>query len=299
MHAKLLLAALLPALGAHGVRILQSNDDGWAEQSIRSLNDALNKAGYDVILSAPAENGSGTGSSDEEPTDVNGGCQYNTCPDQNTPFGANLTNPRLNWVNSFPVTSARFGVERTAPAIWNGAGPELVVSGPNVGHNLWLTLPFSGTVGVATYASKDAGIPAIAFSGSSSVGARSFEEPDVPAQTQVYTELAQYLVDTVVGTGAPYLPADVFLNVNFPKVDDNCASAADFDWILTRVTSGIVSAPDVEHCGSTRLPSETVVALGSGCHIAVSVGDSNDKTTASADKQAEVLAKLGPIFSCL
>lgn len=61
MRAQLLISALLPALGVQGIRILQSNDDGWAELYIRSLNDALNAAGHDVVLSAPAENKSGSG----------------------------------------------------------------------------------------------------------------------------------------------------------------------------------------------------------------------------------------------
>ncbi len=53
--------ALLQALAAHGIRIVQSNDDGWAELYTRSLHDALEASGHDVVLSAPAENKSGTG----------------------------------------------------------------------------------------------------------------------------------------------------------------------------------------------------------------------------------------------
>ena len=55
------LLALLPVLGAQAVRIIQSNDDGWAELYMRSLNDALNDAGHDVVLSGPAEDKSGSG----------------------------------------------------------------------------------------------------------------------------------------------------------------------------------------------------------------------------------------------
>jgi broad specificity polyphosphatase/5'/3'-nucleotidase SurE len=51
---------LLPALGAHGIRIIQSNDDGWAEQYLRSFHNALVDSDHDVVLSAPAENKSGT-----------------------------------------------------------------------------------------------------------------------------------------------------------------------------------------------------------------------------------------------
>jgi broad specificity polyphosphatase/5'/3'-nucleotidase SurE len=54
------LLALLPALGAHGIRIIQSNDDGWAEQYVRSFHNALIASGHDVVLSAPAENKSGS-----------------------------------------------------------------------------------------------------------------------------------------------------------------------------------------------------------------------------------------------
>lgn len=54
---------LLAAESVLGARILQGNDDGWAELYIRSFNDALNAAGHDVVLSAPAENKSGTSKS--------------------------------------------------------------------------------------------------------------------------------------------------------------------------------------------------------------------------------------------
>ncbi len=55
------LLALLPVLGAHGIRIIQSNDDGWAEQYARTFHDALLASGHDAVLSAPAENKSGSG----------------------------------------------------------------------------------------------------------------------------------------------------------------------------------------------------------------------------------------------
>ena len=64
LRDKMRAHAVLPALfvlGARGVRVLQSNDDGWAELYIRSFNDALNAAGHDVVLSGPAENKSGSG----------------------------------------------------------------------------------------------------------------------------------------------------------------------------------------------------------------------------------------------
>jgi 5'/3'-nucleotidase SurE len=57
----------LAVLSAQGARILQSNDDGWAELYVRSFHDALNEAGHDVVLSAPADNKSGTGAHRDKP----------------------------------------------------------------------------------------------------------------------------------------------------------------------------------------------------------------------------------------
>jgi broad specificity polyphosphatase/5'/3'-nucleotidase SurE len=53
------LAAALPL--AHGIRIVQSNDDGWSEINLRTFFNALDAAGHQVVLSGPAENQSGTG----------------------------------------------------------------------------------------------------------------------------------------------------------------------------------------------------------------------------------------------
>lgn len=52
--------ALFP-LASQAVNIISSNDDGWAEVNIRSLYSALTSAGHSVVVSAPAENQSGTG----------------------------------------------------------------------------------------------------------------------------------------------------------------------------------------------------------------------------------------------
>ncbi|KAF4471089.1 acid phosphatase precursor, partial [Fusarium albosuccineum] len=282
--------AILP-LAVQAVRIVQSNDDGWAESYIRTFNDALNKAGYDVVLSAPAENKSGSSSRDEKPTDRKEACQYNSCPANSGPVGSDPKRPDLNWVNSFPVTSIKYGIDTFGPGLWNGAAPELAVAGPNVGTNLWLQVPFSGTVGAACYAAHDAGIPAIAFSGASD-GNTAFNATPVPQRSLVYAELATKLVKKVVDSGKPYLPKDVFLNVNFPKVEGACTDASKFKWVLSRINPGVFSAPDAEWCGGDRLPTETDVILEGGCHISVSIGDATDKTTVDDDRQKVVLEKL-------
>ena len=60
MHFLTLLIILLP-LTAQSINVVLSNDDGWAEKNIRVFYTALTGAGDSVVLSAPAENESGTG----------------------------------------------------------------------------------------------------------------------------------------------------------------------------------------------------------------------------------------------
>ncbi|KAK3374570.1 survival protein sure-like phosphatase/nucleotidase [Podospora didyma] len=299
MRGQALLVALLPHL-AQAIRIIQSNDDGWAELYVRSFHDALNAAGHDVVLSAPAENKSGSSSLDVEPIPRTKECQYDSCPANSGPVGRNASSPRLNWVNSFPVTSMRYGIDTFGPQAWNGAAPELAVSGPNVGSNLFLSVPFSGTVGTAVYAVREEGIPAIAFSGESG-GTLAWNTVPIPARSLVYASLATILTKAIIASGKPYLPEGVWLNVNFPEVTTTCAQPSQFKWALSRINPGFLSLPDVSQCGSSRLPTETDVRdkAGDDCYISVSVGDAADKSTASADKQAVVLQKLKSMLTCL
>jgi 5'/3'-nucleotidase SurE len=185
------------------------------------------------------------------------------------------------------------------PQIWgDNKTAELAVTGPNVGGNRWLQLPFSGTVGAAVEAVKK-GVPAIAFSGASGPGPQNYSVLPVPEIATVYAELATFLVGKVVDSGAPYLPADTFLNVNFPNLSDRCKTVSDFKWVLTRVTFGLFSPDDVHTCGRNKLPTEFEVGFRNDCFISVSVGDAADKTTARADKQAVVLDKLKDVLTCL
>ena len=79
------------------------------------------------------------------------GCEYKSCPPKSPATGYNASNPRLNYVNSFPVTSVRVGLQSIAPKLWNGGTADLVVSGVNVGYNIGLQVYGSG---VYVYACK-------------------------------------------------------------------------------------------------------------------------------------------------
>lgn len=67
----------------------------------------------------------------------------------------------------------------------------------------------SGTVGAATYAAYNAGIPAIAFSGATGSQTAWNASSTFPAYSQVYADLSLNLTDVLVASGTPYLPNDV------------------------------------------------------------------------------------------
>lgn len=97
MHASSVILGLLP-LAANAVNVVVSNDDGWAVANIRQFYYSLtNDAGYSALISAPAENQSGTSSLDSDPDTVGSdGCEFDSCPPGSPPTGSNTTMPRFN-----------------------------------------------------------------------------------------------------------------------------------------------------------------------------------------------------------
>ena len=82
--------------------------------------------------------------------------------------------------------------------------------------NLGLGNPVSGTVGGATYAADDAGIPAVAFS--SELGSQmAWNVMPVLEYSIMYAQLAATVTNALLRSGTPYLPKDVYLNVNYPS----------------------------------------------------------------------------------
>ncbi|KAH6903063.1 survival protein sure-like phosphatase/nucleotidase [Coprinopsis sp. MPI-PUGE-AT-0042] len=294
----ILLIAYLDS--AAGVKILLTNDDGWAVAQIRAEYDALKAAGHDVVLSGPADNRSGSGSSTETPRVVTNGCQFSTCPRNSPAIGFNATDDRLNYVNAYPVDAVRYGIQTRGPSFW-GSGPDLVVSGANVGSNLGSVITgISGTVGAACEAAKQ-GYPSIAFSGSSGSQVSYTTLTSSPTSSssktaRIYTDLVLKLTNVIVGTSKPYLPTGISLNVNFASTS-SCTSASAYKFILTRISSSS-SSTDVTTCGTNKLPAESS-AIGRGCIVTVSVMNGTTKADVPAATQAVVLSKLSSILSCL
>lgn len=156
----------------------------------------------------------------------------------------------------------------------------------------------SGTVGAATEAAKE-GIPAIAFSGTT--GSQISYTAAQQTYILVYSDLSVNVTQTLAGTTKPYLPSNIWLNVNYPAVSSSsCSSPSQFKFVLSRINSASSStAADVNTCGSTRLPTESSVVGTSGCYASISVGVATTKGDASAAQQAVVLGKLKSILSCL
>ena len=153
--APLVSLGLLPLL-AEGTYVVLSNDDGWAEINIREFYYALTNAGDSVVLSAPAENESGTGmecrgmdktitntqasgSSDAPAAPLTEPCEFNSCPTGSPAEGNNASMPRFNYVNSYPVTSMRYGIQTLSPKYFGGS-PDIAVAGFNVGGKPMSTL---------------------------------------------------------------------------------------------------------------------------------------------------------------
>ncbi|KAF5361401.1 hypothetical protein D9758_006250 [Tetrapyrgos nigripes] len=290
-------APVLGAICASAQNIVLTNDDGWATAMIRAQFSALEDAGYEVVLSAPAEDQSGTGSQSATPQPLGDDetCEFDSCPVGSPAEGSDPSDPRINYVNSFPVDAVRFGIQTLAPQL--GGRPDLVVSGPNIGNNL-AVLGGSGTIGAASEGTLE-GIPSVAFSASSdSLDSVSFttltSDPDSTSSIAagIYASLTTKFVDTLfASTARPILPAQISINVNYPSID-GCSSPDDFKFILTRVFPNL-GQTDVETCGTDRLPWEVTTILRSGCFATVSVFNVGTKLDANAAAQGVVLEGLG------
>jgi 5'-nucleotidase len=131
---------------AKKLRVLVTNDDGYAAPGIDVMVEALRKMpGVLITVVAPAKNQSGTGS--------------HTTP-------GTLSATKKTTASGFPATAVDgFPADSVAYALSTVlvAPPDLVVSGINNGQNIGPFTAISGTVGAAKAATV-AGIPAIAVS---------------------------------------------------------------------------------------------------------------------------------------
>ncbi|KAF9801282.1 hypothetical protein IEO21_10152 [Rhodonia placenta] len=143
--------------------ILLTNDDGWVVAQISAQYRELTKAGFNVVLSCPSEDKSGTGSRTTTPTVLKKPCEYDTCPVGSPPEGPAPSNSRVNYVNAYPVDAANYGIKILSPKFFSKE-PDFVDSGPNIGTDILqvhLTHPSPST---AVRPAK-LGVPSTASSG--------------------------------------------------------------------------------------------------------------------------------------
>ncbi|KAK7440002.1 hypothetical protein VKT23_017255 [Stygiomarasmius scandens] len=291
------------SLSAKGANIVLTNDDGWATAMIRAQYNALKAAGHSVVLSAPADDESGTGSSSATPKPLTRPCEFNSCASGSPAEGFNSSDTRLNYVNSFPVDSVRYGIQTLSPKFFGGS-PDFVVSGPNVGNNLGSTVMISGTVGAATEAAIE-GIPSVAFSGDggdldevSYTTLTTNPRSTSSVASNIYASLTTTFTNALLASPSrPILPSGITLNVNYPSIS-GCSSASDFSFILTRVQPSS-RLTDVQTCGSSHLPGEEDVIDMRGCFATVSVINARTKSDVDAATQAAVVDRLGGLLECL
>ncbi|KAI8972588.1 sure-like protein [Trametes punicea] len=287
---------------------LLTNADGWATAAVRAQGGALFAAGFNLVLSAPAQDQSDAGSSSATPQPLKTPCQFDSCPAGSPAEGSDPTDGRLNFVNSFPVDAVRYGIQTVSPLYLNST-PDFVVSGTDAGNSVGKDVSKSGTIGAACEAAKE-GIPSAAFSGAS-LTAVSFNTLTTSPNSSdtlsalLYGNLSTNLVSALVASPLrPLLPPGVTLNVNYARTtfsssgapDGKCASESDFKYVLTRIAPN-ERAQDVETCGSKHLPDEATV-VKSGCYASVSVMNATTKADVDAATQGAVLARLKSLLSC-
>ncbi|KAF2454868.1 survival protein sure-like phosphatase/nucleotidase [Lineolata rhizophorae] len=303
------LAALTVVPSVQATKVLLNNDDGWWEANLRETYRLLSaEDGFDVLLVAPVTGQSGTGGSAEYSEDpyLSYPGQYDSVPAGSPAVGHEPDNDRIWYYNGTPAACDFVAFDYVIPQIWgNGTLPDLVVTGPNTGHNLGpFVFTLSGTVGAA-YAAVSRNVPAIAVSaGDVAGGHRPYTEVNetTPAGLKdpatIHAELTVKFVKELVQStrsGNRFLPLAYGLSVNIPDItsmeDDSCI---DPPFVQTRLTGSAItdiaaqedessSEPPVFHyesiysdavneCinGDCDLPGETAVVEDS-CTSSVSV----------------------------
>ncbi len=212
------LALLAPVDPAAARNIVIGNDDGLTA-NVKALYDALKAEGHDVIVAVPCQQGSGLGGAVRimQPIAVlTHDCAAGAAK-AGDPGAGPMTRPGLGddffYVDGTPVMALLYGLDILAPARW-GKGPDLVLSGPNIGRNAGPIVVSSGTVSNVQYAMMR-GIPAIALS----AGMNSASKDDLI--NPLSGEIAKRSIELVElldarAKGGPLLPAGAGLNVNFP-----------------------------------------------------------------------------------
>ncbi len=169
------------------LRILLTNDDGFAAPGIRRLYNALIRY-HDVIVSAPQTEQSGIGHA----FTFNRPLSYDVLPDD--------TGMRGWSVAGTPSDCVKFGISHLLDQ-----KPHVVISGMNIGENSGISSFYSGTVAAAREGAFWR-LPSIAFSVCSSAA----------EHLTAYCEKAMDMLGCIMNILPAQTDKHVFFNVNFP-----------------------------------------------------------------------------------
>jgi 5'/3'-nucleotidase SurE len=242
-----LAVAAAASSNALALNVVLGNDDGWDAPGIQAMKGALVAAGHRVVLSAPADEQSGSsGALNFDTLQVvkhrgfadDGALEYSVAL-----FGTGE--------GAEPATSAMVGVGIAASLF--GGPPDILVSGINSGQNLGAAAQISGTVGAAIAAissvSGGARIPAIGISTDepcSEAGCEAENEANYERVADFVVRLLDAL--EAAAAGGPLMPRGVGLNINHPP--------------LEQVAGAVVARQ-----GQTfSVPGVGAISLGFGCY---------------------------------
>ncbi len=180
--------------GTTSLRILLTNDDGWASPAIQVMKTRLRAGGHEVVLAAPADNRSGSGAA----LTIGGVTVVEQAPDEYA-------------VNGTPATCVFIGL-----ALMGGSA-DLVISGPNIGFNGGNAEIHSGTIGAAM-TGVEAGFPAFAVATDPLTA-----DPSDPVSLAHFANVADFtarLIDALGAWGGPggLLPHGVGLKIGYPPL---------------------------------------------------------------------------------
>ena len=208
MKTKLALSLLVLAISAstkaaaeRPMRILLVNDDGCEAYGIVALGEKLTKKGFDVWISAPANNQSGIGSA---------------ITMQKKPFEYRQRGEKSYCFPGTPADALDFGLL----GVMKETPPDLVISGINNGPNTGVAQVNSGTVGAAVRAIRY-GYPAIA----ASIGWNTDELAKFsgsPSTEKYWPDSVDYVVNMVTVLAKNWhprqelLPKGTGLIINYP-----------------------------------------------------------------------------------
>lgn len=146
------------------------------------------------------------------------------------------------------------------------------------------------------------GVPAIAAFGSNETTKVSFTtlttNPNTVATKAalLYADLTTLIGGTLWNSGAPFLPPDVLLVVDYPLIT-SCPTVSDYTFVLAKMTTDNI--PTVQTCGRVHLPISRNVALRKGCFVSVTAINVTSSSDVGVDTQQEVLDRLGGLIGCL